>query len=208
MPCIVGGLDGPAHLGGFLVGGDPFSWTPKVWDYLIAEFHPESVLDVGCGEGHAAQYFLDLGLDAHGVDGSDEAQQSTVLPADRFISYDFASPSIPPAELVRPFDLIWTCEFLEHVEEKWLGNVLSVLARGSIVAVTHALPNQDGYHHVNCRELEYWIEQMRVVGLQYDEHRTKQSRELLADYDYYWKRTGAIFTMPAHGLGSCGTRQP
>lgn len=35
------------HLGGNIAEGDPFTFAPKVWDYLIKRFAVRSVLDLG-----------------------------------------------------------------------------------------------------------------------------------------------------------------
>lgn len=45
------------HLGGNALEGDPASFSPNTWDYLIDRFCVTSVLDLGSGLGHAAEYF-------------------------------------------------------------------------------------------------------------------------------------------------------
>jgi hypothetical protein len=42
---------------------------PSLWRFLVERFGVRSVLDVGCGEGHAVLFFHRLGLFAHGIDG-------------------------------------------------------------------------------------------------------------------------------------------
>ena len=89
-------------------------------------------------------------------------------------------------------DVIWSCEFVEHVEERFLENFLAVFQRArKAVLMTHAVPNQLGYHHVNCQPAEYWIEHMRARGFKLDEALTEASREL-APYTH-WQRSGLVF---------------
>jgi hypothetical protein len=38
-------------LGGNVHNGDPFSYAPSVWTYVVQRFSLRSVLDVGCGQG-------------------------------------------------------------------------------------------------------------------------------------------------------------
>ena len=57
------------HLGGFVAAdehypnGDPMTYCPGVWKYLLYKFLPKSVCDVGCGEGHAVKWFRDRKLE-------------------------------------------------------------------------------------------------------------------------------------------------
>lgn len=45
------------HLGGNLWQGDPWTFAPRVWRYMIDRFAVNSVLDIGSGRGHAAHWF-------------------------------------------------------------------------------------------------------------------------------------------------------
>jgi hypothetical protein len=50
------------HLGGYYKEGDPHSFSPEMWKYLINQFDIKSVIDVGCGMGYSVQEFFKLGL--------------------------------------------------------------------------------------------------------------------------------------------------
>ena len=77
------------------------------------------------------------------------------------------------------FDLVWCCEFVEHVEERYLPHFLATFARGTrFVMMTHARPGQPGHHHVNCREAGYWVEHLASVGFRFDAARTEHTRSL------------------------------
>src|SRR5437870_3883210 len=41
------------HVGGYIQGGDPGSWCPHLWTWAVRELGIQSVLDIGCGEGHS-----------------------------------------------------------------------------------------------------------------------------------------------------------
>jgi SAM-dependent methyltransferase len=44
-------------LGGNLRHGDGGTFSSALWRSLVDRFAVSSVLDIGCGEGHAVQYF-------------------------------------------------------------------------------------------------------------------------------------------------------
>ncbi len=103
------------HLGGYIRGcqsevatvygyehGDPATWTPKLWRWAYESLGVRSVLDVGCGEGHAAGFFRDLGCRVLGVDGSLQARRDSVIP-DWHVTHDFSGGSYFPAD---DFDLV------------------------------------------------------------------------------------------------------
>ena len=104
------------HLGGYMPkdennsNGDPWTWTPELWDFLIKELNPKILLDVGCGEGHATKWFLDHGISSYGIEGSKEAKNNAVIPQDRFILHDFTT-GIPDCfnvqDVVMLNSLVW-----------------------------------------------------------------------------------------------------
>ena len=184
------------HLGGYVKTsteyprGDWWTWCPQVWDWAILTFKPLTMLDIGCGEGHALRYFLDHCVEAIGVDGVPQVREAGIVPGNRILLHDFTTGPLAPEGQV--WDLIWSCEFVEHIEERYLENFLTAfdLARKAVL-MTHATPGQPGHHHVNCQPSEYWIERMQARGFTYDHELTLISRAL-ALYTH-WQRSGLVF---------------
>ena len=143
-------------LGGNVRHGDSQTWCANLWRYLIDRFAISSVLDVGCGEGHAARFFHKQGLYAHGIDGLLANVERAVMP--------IALHDLRAGPYVMPVDMVWSCEVAEHIDLAYLSNYLDTLANGVIIAMTYALPGQAGYHHVNCQPSEYWIELIEQRG--------------------------------------------
>jgi hypothetical protein len=57
------------HLGGNVLEGDPYTFCPRVWSYVIERFAIGSVLDLGSGVGYSADFFHRKGLRTIAVDG-------------------------------------------------------------------------------------------------------------------------------------------
>lgn len=192
MPKLPMVTDG--HLGGYIRGGDPGTWCPNLWSWVVAEFGVRSVLDVGCGEGHSAKFFRDRGCEVLGLEGCEQAIADSVIP-DRVVRHDFCAGPYHPD---RRYDLVWSCEFLEHVEARYLPNILATFAHaGKVILVTHAFPGQDdGHHHVNCRPSSFWIRQFESLGFTCDLRLTRQARAVtLRDYRgvNHFARSGLLF---------------
>jgi SAM-dependent methyltransferase len=182
------------HLGGYIHGGDPGTWCPQLWSWVVREFGVQSVLDVGCGEGHSTKFFHALGCEALGVDGCQQAIEDSVIPG-CVVRHDFCQG---PFLTDRCYDLIWSCEFLEHVKREFVPNVLKTFASSAkVILITHAFPGQeDGHHHVNCRPSSYWIRQIEALGFHCHVARTRQARTItLADYPgiNHFARSGLVF---------------
>jgi 2-polyprenyl-3-methyl-5-hydroxy-6-metoxy-1,4-benzoquinol methylase len=143
-------------LGGNLHHGDLACFTPKVWEYVKKRFSIRSMLDVGCGEGHAVAFFQSMGVLAHGIDGLLLNVQRAVTPV--------ALHDLKRGPYVMPVDLVLCVEVVEHIEEQFLDNLMGTLTNGQLVLMTHALPGQDGHHHVNCQPAEYWVRKFQERG--------------------------------------------
>lgn len=171
------GTEKEPHLGGYIVGltdhGDPNTYATEIWDWM-AENKIKSVIDVGCGQGFSTKYFFNKGLDVLGVEGGENAYNSSVI-KDKTVLHDYTKGPFSPD---RNYDAVWCCEFVEHVEEQYIENFLTTFDFCKQIFMTHAVPGQDGYHHVNCRESEYWIEKLENRGFKFDKETSIMLRGL------------------------------
>jgi len=157
------------HLGGYMHDGDPATTFPTMWKFLVNDKKIKSVLDVGCGRGHALKIFQDQGCRILGIEGCRDAVETSIVPG-RVKCFDFTYQKVVPQ---KDFDLVISVEFVEHVEEKYKENFLACFDKGKYIAMTFAGPGQGGHHHVNCQPAEYWIEEIEKRGFMYNEKYTK-----------------------------------
>lgn len=173
-------------LGGNIRHGDARTFAPRLWRYLVERHAITSVLDVGCGEGHAVRFFHRLGVIAHGIDGLTTNIRRAVFP--------IAQHDLLSSAYVMPVDLVWSCEVAEHIFPEKVDFFLDTLANGRIVAMTHAVPGQHGFHHVNCQPEEYWVERMQQRGYLLA-HDNALMREIAGRDECfnYFQATGLVF---------------
>ena len=151
------------HLGGYMEEGDPHTFLPDIWGYISLKYQIRSVLDVGCGTGHALKWFRDYRkARAIGVEGSQDALDKSVVPLEILKKHDYTQG---PLTLKGQYDLGISLEFLEHVEEKYIDNFMVTFTKCKYLLVSHATPGQDGHHHVNCQHKQYWIEIFKRYGM-------------------------------------------
>lgn len=177
----------PAHLGGYWLGGDPATYFPELWSWLVTDLNVKRVIDVGCGEGQALEYFGSLDCYVVGVDGVEQ-------PDPRIVQHDYTEePFIPAGPL---FDLCWSSEFVEHVEEEFIANFLATFQHADWLLMTHADPGQLGHHHVNCQPRGYWIERIEDAGFEYHDELTRTTRRLASANETelnHYRRSGLAF---------------
>lgn len=174
------------HLGGNVREGDPFTFSPKVWNYVIDRFAVKTILDLGSGLGYSSHYFHGLGKQVIAVDGLKENCDSAIYPT---IQFDLVRGPIHCS-----VDLVHCQEVVEHIDEQYLDNLLQSLACGKFVLMTHAVPGQGGHHHVNLKPTEYWIENMARFKCELIEEDTKRVRKLAEDDGAkYLAATGLLF---------------
>lgn len=174
------------HLGGNVAQGDPFTFSPSVWEYAINRFALTSVLDLGSGMGYAAEFFFRRGMRVIAADGLRENVRHAIYPT---MKVDLCRSAVQCR-----VDLVHCQEVVEHIEEKYLDNLLSSLCCGKYVLLTHALPGQLGHHHVNLQPREYWVEHMARRGYSCLEEDSERIRRLAsAEGARYVATSGLLF---------------
>ena len=176
------------HLGGYIAGGDPDTTYPQLWAWLVASQGVRTVIDVGCGDGIAVQFFESLGCHVLGVDGMPQTHPSIV-------QHDYTMGPLETRSRQRS-DLAWSCEFVEHVEEQYVPNFLDTFRLADLVLITHAEPGQRGWHHVNCQPAAYWLDKLASIDYEWDRETTLVARARAAENRSPWNhfaRSGLAF---------------
>lgn len=180
--------DSPAPSGLKIVHGDPETWDPDLWLWTMSALNVRSVLDVGCGEGHCMEFFSEYGCAVRGVDGSRLAKERSRLP-DCHDVHDFIEGPYAPGGA---WDVVWCCEFVEHVEERYAPNFLETFkAARKYILLTHARPGEPGWHHVNCQTREYWIDKLDQIDFRVSSLLTKLARRVAKGG--HFKSKGLVF---------------
>lgn len=186
LKIIQSNIPSELHLGGNIAEGDPFTYSPSVWKYLIHRFSLTSVLDVGSGLGYSSDWFFRYGLKTIAIDGLKENVEMAKYPT---ILCDLTKGIVKTT-----VDLTHCQEVVEHIEEKYIDNLMNTLCCGKVVLITHALPNQSGHHHVNCQPSNYWIEKFKIYGYKLLIEDTKRVKELARkDNAIYLMASGMVF---------------
>ena len=181
------GVNKKRHLGGHIVGGAENTFCDKIWQWALDNFNIKSMIDIGCGEGYAVSWFDDKNCKSVGIEGSEIAIRNSPKPS-LLINHDYCDgPFIPKEE----FDLAWSCEFVEHVDEKFINNFLITFSSAKKIMMTHAVPNQRGHHHVNCKNSDYWISRFGSIGYKLDKEATDYTRTLMPNT--FYGLTGMVF---------------
>jgi len=177
------------HLGGaYLDCMDGNTFIPEIWSILLKKYDIKSVVDIGCGGGWNTKWFFDNGMDAVGVEGWSEALAKNQMPKERLIAHDYTNG---PLTLAKRYDLCWSSEFVEHVEEKYIPNWMATAQCCRYACITYATPGQTGHHHVCEREFDFWIEQFQRYGFTHLPEDTKWMRAM--DNGAAWGRKSLTF---------------
>jgi len=131
-----------------------------VFDYIQKLFDIDTMVDVGCGPGGMVYIAKCHGVHAVGVDGDSNVNAD--------ITHNFDDGPLD----IGPFDLAWSVEFLEHIEEQYLVNVFSLFKNCKYVFCTHN--PKPGPWHFNCQPNEYWIDVFTKNGFSYDRSISEQ----------------------------------
>ena len=142
------------------------------------------VIDLGCGHNWYCGVLEHFGYDAQGVD-------SVKLKGVDIIA-DITNPLI-----VRRFMNVISLEVGEHIPNNLSSNYLDNLTsfKGDII-MSWAIEGQDGIGHINCRNNDWVIEQMKLRNYKLDEVKTLSMREAVADCNCSWFRNTLMYFTP------------
>ena len=178
---------GKPHVAGyFRFGEQPINLIK----YLVDRFKPVTVLDVGSGPFGSKKIFNAQGVQwVWCIDGDDQLLSRDDL-QEHLITFSVVDLERSSYRFPTTFDMVFSYECAEHI-----GNVDNYIETitvncGRILVITHALPNQGGYHHVNEQDDEYWITRITSKGFEYLE---KESLEGKYTGDGYFSQSGLIF---------------
>jgi cyclopropane fatty-acyl-phospholipid synthase-like methyltransferase len=175
----------PNHLGGH---GFVTHTDVGLIKFARDELNCKSMLDIGCGVGGQVFEAINQGLDARGVDGDFVTKREK---PELFLIHDFTQGKVKDFNM--KFDMIWCCEFVEHVAKEYEDNWVSLMQSGKYIFVTYSEPGKPGHHHVNCEPLEYWIELYKRYGFTLRQDLTEQSKTKSTMKREFWKDNGLIF---------------
>lgn len=129
---------------------------------LMNLIHPESVVDVGCGDGTWLREFINGGVKKiQGLDGSYVSSSILKIDPKQFLSCDLRNPP----KLTEEFDLALCVEVAEHLpvdNSDQLVDFLSGLS--NIILFSAAIPFQTGVNHINNQWQGYWKDKFEKKG--------------------------------------------
>ena len=155
--------------------------------YLKNTFKVQRMLDVGCGPGGMLELAHKHNISYLGIDGDKQLK----LKPPNFLIHDFSHKLETKISNV---DLVWSVEFLEHVEERYIPNYIEVFKCAKVVFCTAAPPGKKGYHHVNCKPLNYWIDVFEKYGFAFEEEHSRKVRKASTMRREFVRQTGMVFS--------------
>ena len=163
-------------------------------DWVIEKYQPKTTLEIGCGPGGVVKLLNnDKKIRCVGIDGDYTLKREK---SEDFILHDYTKSKVDTGNV---WDWGYSCEFLEHVEEKYQDNYMNSFQQCKMITCTFATKDMPGYHHVNLRDQEYWVGVFEKYGFEFDEKNSLEMRSVSTlnldrpKRKQYWKNTGLIF---------------
>lgn len=178
----------------FFARRDKLHWrAPILCGAIQRILKPTSVVDVGCATGDLVKGFIELGIEATGLEGSEAVAPYLVCDAKDILLHDLRRPiedtrgwldtfifSKDRHKKMNPYSLVTCFEVAEHIEPEFADVFLDNLCFFSNrILMSAAGPGQGGVHHVNCQPFEYWRDKMAARGYAMNENVYAQLRKEL-----------------------------
>lgn len=192
--------DHPSPTDASSYGSDLFVDIPP-FRFISEKYRPESVLEIGCGNG--AYLMLLKGLGAKKVLGIDRAPaEATAIDPNEYVIHDVSKP----LHLDAGYDLAICLELVEHLDDADAVRLLADIARhasGRII-FSAAEPGQPGHLHINCRPIGEWLQRWQTLGWAPDLNDSLAMRSVST---LSWLRRNLVVLTPESGPGGEGAIQ-
>lgn len=135
---------------------------------IVNSFHPESVVDLGCGTGALLVALRRLGIrNSLGLDCSEAALDIARARGVDTRKFDITSDKLLYSSC---YDVAISMEMAEHLPETVADHYIALLCSfAPVVVFSAAHPGQKGIGHLNEQPQEYWIEKFESQNLHLDE---------------------------------------
>ncbi|MBZ8179983.1 Wzt carbohydrate-binding domain-containing protein [Oscillatoria salina] len=131
---------------------------------LLDLIQPQTVVDVGCGDGTWLSVFAENGITEYlGIDGDYLKPEMLQISPEKFLAKDLKQP----LHLDKTFDLVLSLEVAEHLPESDAEIFIDSLTKlGEIIVFSAAIPYQGGTEHLNEQWADYWLKLFQQRGFQ------------------------------------------
>jgi hypothetical protein len=153
--------------------------------YLKNKYNILSMYDLGCGPGGMLVEAQKLGINSAGIDGDFTIKYPKGI---KIYLHDFTKGRL----FLPKVDLVWCCEFLEHVAEEFVCNYFEVLQKSRVVCCTFSTTTK-GHNHVNVKNQEYWDDQFMIHGFNKDIESTNYIRKNSSMRRDFIRNTGTVY---------------
>jgi SAM-dependent methyltransferase len=149
---------------------------------IIGTFHPQSVIDIGCGSGALLVALRKAGI--HDLIGLDASTAGLEIAAARGLDTRLFDVTSDIWNENRQFDLAVSMETAEHLPKKSADRYIALLCSlAPIIVFTAAPPGQGGIGHRNEQPQSYWKDRFAAHGFQ-------SMEKVVADWQQVWKTAG------------------
>lgn len=142
-------------------------------NYLINKYKIRSFIDIGCGTGGMVELLHSKNIISKGLEGDIKAIKKSKV-SNLITQIDFSKEEYKSKDI---YDLGYSVEFLEHVDEKYIKNYIGAFKNCKYFVMTCAPPKWPGHHHVNCQNHIYWIKLFNENGFYHYPYETLKCRK-------------------------------
>lgn len=145
------------------------NWKLKEYHHIAKaikeHLSPDSVIDLGCGNGVLVSLLEKEGIKTFGVEASMDAINHRINKENTIYWHDLRVP----IKKGLTTDLTVSIEVAEHIEPEMASNYCDNLTRFSDTVLMTASPEEDGgKYHFNPQNKEFWTQMMYTRGFERD----------------------------------------
>ncbi len=157
------------------VEGPAVRSSHTIAEWIVSDFAPSSVVDVGCGTGALLEAMQRRGCKVFGLERSEAALKYCKARNLDVATFDLEKDSFTAA---RTFDVAVSTEVAEHLPKRVADRYVDLLTKlAPTVVFTAAAPGQEGIDHVNLQPSSYWIAKFQEHGFTHDGDRSENWRQ-------------------------------
>jgi hypothetical protein len=150
--------------------------VPIMCQGIVDIWKPKTLIDLGAAIGDTVQGYIDRGVDAKGIEGSDSCLPYLICAPDKISIQDLSKPLDPMPEKV---DVVTCFEVIEHIEPEFIDTMMdNIIQLSDVLVISICCYGPTTKIHPSIKPTDFWLEEFIKRGFERKPEKEEQLKQI------------------------------